>query len=38
MAALLPVGLLIVSNPVMTYAWYGHLGNSARARCSSPSL
>ena len=29
-AYLVPIGLLIVSNIFMTFAWYGHLGDMSR--------
>ncbi|MGQ0277113.1 DMT family protein [Sphingopyxis sp. Q841] len=29
-AYLLPIGLLFVSNIFMTFAWYGHLGDTSR--------
>lgn len=30
MAYLAPIGLLIISNIFMTFAWYGHLGDMSR--------
>ena len=29
-AYLAPIGLLIISNIFMTFAWYGHLGDMSR--------
>ena len=29
-AYVLPIGLLILSNVFMTFAWYGHLGDTSR--------